>query len=65
MRQNDMLRGAVVFAMDTMRKMKNGQRVDVIRALETLGRQLSEARATNIEIFEGMIAPEPVDHASE
>ena len=58
LRQNDMLRGAVVFAMDKIRQMRSGQQVNSLAVLETLGRQLNEARATNEELFAGMVAPE-------
>jgi hypothetical protein len=34
--------------------------VDSTAVLETLGRQLSEARATNEELFAGLVAPELV-----
>ena len=45
LRQNDMLRGAVIFAMDKIRQIRAGQKVDSTAVLETLGKQLSEARA--------------------
>ena len=60
LRQNDMLRGAVIFAMDKIRQMRTGQKIDTTAVLETLGKQLSEARATNEELFAGMVAPELV-----
>jgi hypothetical protein len=60
LRQNDMLRGAVIFAMDKIRQIRAGQQVDSTAVLETLGRHLSEARATNEELFAGMVAPELV-----
>ena len=60
LRQNDMLRGAVIFAMDKIRQMRAGQKIDTTAVLETLGKQLSEARATNEELFAGMVAPELV-----
>ena len=59
LRQNDMLRGAVTFAMDKIRRISAGQKVDVGGTLATLGKQLSEARDTNDELFAGMVAPEP------
>jgi hypothetical protein len=58
--QNEILRGAVIFAMDKIRQMRAGQKVDSTAVLETLSRQLSEARATNEELFAGMVAPELV-----
>jgi hypothetical protein len=60
LRQNEMLRGAIIFAMDKIRQMRAGQKVDATAVLETLGRQLSEARATNEELFAGLVAPELV-----
>jgi hypothetical protein len=60
LRQNDMLRGAVIFAMDKIRQMRAGHKIDTTAVLETLGKQLSEARATNQELFAGMVAPELV-----
>ena len=60
LRQNEMLRGAVIFAVDKIRQIRVGQKVDSTAVLETLGRQLSEARATNEELFAGMVAPELV-----
>lgn len=60
LRQNDMLRGAVTLAMDKIRQMRAGQKIDTTAVLETLGKQLSEARATNEELFAGMVAPELV-----
>ena len=38
--QNDMLRGAVIFAMDKIRQIRAGQKVDLTAVLETLGKQL-------------------------
>ena len=60
LRQNDMLGGAVIFAMDKIRQIRSGQKGDSNAVLETLGKQLSEARATNEELFEGMVVPELV-----
>ena len=37
LRQNDMLRGAVIFAMDKIRQIRAGQKVDSTAVLETLG----------------------------
>ena len=56
--KNNMLRGTVIFAMDKIRQIRSGQKVGSTAVLETLGRQLSEARATNEELFAGMEAPE-------
>jgi hypothetical protein len=59
-----MLRGAVIFAMDKIRQIRAGQKVDSTAVLETLGRQLSEPRATNEELFAGMVAPELVERVA-
>ena len=56
--QNDMLRGAVIFAMDKIRQIRTGQKVDLSAVLGTLGKQLCEARDSNEELFAGMVAPE-------
>lgn len=55
-----MLCGAVILAMDKIRQIRASQRVDSTAVHETLGRQLSEARATNEELFAGMVAPQLV-----
>lgn len=59
LRQNDMLRGAVISAMDKIRQIRAGQKVDSTAVLETLGKQLSEARATNEELFQGVVDAAP------
>jgi hypothetical protein len=64
LRQNDMLRGAVIFATDKIRQIRAGQKVDSTAVLETLGMQLSEARTTNEELFAGMVAPELVERVA-
>ena len=41
LRQIDMFRGAIIFAMDKIRQIRPGQKMDSTAVLETLGRQLS------------------------
>ncbi len=64
LRQNDLLRGTVIFAMDKIRQIRAGQKVDSTSVLEALGKQLSEARATNEELFTGMVAPDLVGYGA-
>ncbi|MCA2971476.1 MAG: hypothetical protein INH43_23420 [Acidobacteriaceae bacterium] len=40
--------------------MATGQKVDPTAVLDILNKRLSEARATNEELFAGMVAPELV-----
>ncbi|MFN9754126.1 MAG: hypothetical protein ACK55L_01855 [bacterium] len=53
LRQNEMLRGAIIPAMDKIRQIRAGQEVVLTAVLETLGRQMSEARSTNEKLFAG------------